>query len=87
MRVGVTLGGGYLDGVTLWERWRYSWVGTSGEGGGGSGDEESPKNNFYHLEYGRDHGPDHLHKGKLNIFEFLPPEAEFFFTTPKQFIL
>ena len=20
---------------------------------------------FTHLEYGRDHGPDHLHKGKL----------------------
>ena len=38
---------------------------------------------FVHLEYGRDHGPDHLHKGKLNIFEFLPPEADFFFTTPK----
>ena len=43
-------------------------MGTSGEGGGGSGDEESPKNNFYHLEYGRDHGPDHLHKGKLKIY-------------------
>ena len=41
------------------------------------------KMKFTHLEYGRDHGPDHLHKGKLNIFEFLPPEAEFFFTTPK----
>ena len=53
----------------MWERWRYSWVGTSGEGGGGSGDEESPKNNFYHLEYGRDHGPDHLHKGKLKIYK------------------
>ena len=57
----------------MWERCRYSWVGASGEGGGGSGDEESPKNNFYHLKYGRDHGPDHgpdhLHKGKLKIYK------------------
>ena len=63
---------------------------------------------FTHLEYGRDHGPDHLHKGKLKTkksfkmyfmvatictrenlknFSLLPPEAEIFFTTPKQFIL
>ena len=33
---------------------------------------------FPHLEYGRDHGPDHLQKGKFNICEFLPPEAEIF---------
>ena len=31
---------------------------------------------FTHLEYGRDHGPDHLHKGKIE--NFLPPEAEIF---------
>ena len=72
MRVGVTLGGGYMDEVTLWERmsgirgWRHQVL-----TGGGSGDEESPKNNFYHLGYGRDHGPDHLHKGKLKITKFL----------------
>ena len=41
------------------------------------------KMKFAHLEYGRDH----LHKGKFNFCEFLPPEADFFFATPKQFIL
>ena len=35
---------------------------------------------FPHLEYGRDHGPDHTRE-KINIrlCEFLPPEADFFF--------
>ena len=27
------------------------------------------KMKFPHLEYGRDHGPDHLHKGKLKIYK------------------
>ena len=69
LRVGGTLGGGYLDGVAGRGEGeageRYSWWGHQVRVGRGSGDEESPKNNFNHLEYGRDHGPDHLHKGKF----------------------
>ena len=64
----MTLGGGNMDEVTLWRDGGIRGWGHQVRAGGGSGDEESPKNNFNHLEYGRDHGPDHLHKGKLKGF-------------------
>ena len=49
LRVGVTLGGGYLDGVgeRVSDSWVRTWV------GGGNEDEEAPKTSFTHLEYQR----------------------------------